>query len=214
MARVREFALLSPRTRAGVARCAALLSIGCWSAAPPKKPGAASAPVSAPAPGAAGCVESDELRAYVSALDRERRSARDAALVASGARQVARRGVFLDPERRAKLDETLEDQGRRYAVVAHQAAPFEPELALARLGNELRRIDERPRGHGVPVLACGVRSCPRAPGGERRPVRAIAVELAPGETLGAALVLAYDYWWAQVSYPKHARCDALQEGGR
>lgn len=170
----------------------------------------ASAPLPPPALGVAGCVESDELHAYVSALEESRRSARDAALRAMGARREVRRGVLLDAARPAQLDEVIEHGGGRFAVVAHHAIGFEPEIPLAKLGNELRRIDERPRGHGVPVLVCGLTPCPPARGGERAQVRAVGIELAPDEVVGPALVVSYDYWWAQVSYPKRARCDAPQ----
>jgi hypothetical protein len=187
---------------------AAVFALGCRSAHPVNSPELVAAPVPAPAVGVAGCVESDELRAYASALEAERRRASDAALTQLGARREARQGVFLDSALSAKVDDVLEDRGKRYAVVAHRAVGFEPQVTIAKRAGELYRIDERPRGHGVPVLVCGITPCPRPRGGARAEVRAVGVELAPGETFGAPLVVAYDYWWAQVTYPKRARCDA------
>ncbi|MEO8182272.1 MAG: hypothetical protein ABI895_25835 [Deltaproteobacteria bacterium] len=37
-------------------------------------------------------------------------------------------------------------------------------------------------------------------------VRALGVELGPGEELGAPLRVSYDYWWAQVSYDRRRAC--------
>lgn len=167
-------------------------------------------PVPPPAVTVTGCVESRELKTYVLALEAERAEARARALRALGATAEQRRGRWAEPGLAAPLDEVVSQGERRFAVVAELAAGFEPVASLARSGQELRRIDERPRAHPVHVLSCSERRCPRPPAapparGEPRP---LLVELAPGESLGAPLALAYDYWWASVEHASSERCPA------
>jgi hypothetical protein len=185
-------------------------ALACASAA---SGGVAGAPVAAPHPTVTGCVESRELRAFVEALDAHRQSARRAVLAELGAEPEERRGAFGDAGMAPALDSTLEAGGRRFGVVARYAPHFEPTVSLAKTGNELHRIDERPRAHAVPVLVCGVRRCPRpspprsAPRGRAaEATRPVLIELGPSEGLGAALGVAYDYWWADVSYDRAEPC--------
>ncbi len=173
--------------------------------------GTAVPPVRPPGPGISGCVESRELKEYVQALENRRRAARGTALAALGVRGEERRGVFAPPGAANALGETHTSAGQRFGVVAYVAPPFEPKALLAKQGNSLHRIDERPRAHPVPVLACGTQAC-RAPSqGRTQPVRSVParpvlVPLEAGETLGNALLVSYDFWWAQVSYDRKAEC--------
>jgi hypothetical protein len=194
---------------------ALLLTLGCLSrgATAPSQGvlGAEAPPVRPPGPGISGCVESPELKGYVQALEAHRRSARSAALGALGVRGEERRGVFAAAGTANALGEIHESAGQRFGVVAHVAPPFEPKALLAKQGSSLHRIDERPRAHPVPVLVCGTPAC-RVPSRDRtRPVRSVParpvlVPLEPGETLGDALLVSYDFWWAQVSYDRKAEC--------
>jgi hypothetical protein len=170
--------------------------------------GRSGVPVAMPHPSVTGCVESGELSHFVEALDAHRQSAQRAALAGLGAEREERRGAFGAVEAAPALDSTLDTGGRRLAVVAKYASHFEPVVTLAKTGRQLHRIDERPRAHAVPVLVCGVEHCPRpaAPASAPEPVLPVLVELAPGEELGAALGVAYDYWWADVSYDRVERC--------
>lgn len=170
----------------------------------------ASAPVPAPRPGILGCVESRELKAFVQALESQRANARRAALSVAGVSPEERRGWFGNAG--ARLGDTLEVSGKRHVVVAELATHFEPRAAFARRGSVLQRIDERPRAHPVPVLACGVQRCPRATEVSRAPVRPLLVELAPGETWAEeALAIGYDFSWADVRYPEREACEPTPE---
>lgn len=151
-------------------------------------------------------MESEELKAFVSSLEERRNAARDAALATLGARREVRRGIFAEPASRP-LGEVFEQGGQRFAVVAHYTAESEPTVALALQGNAVRRLEERPRAHGVPVRACGVTPCSGADGSApRRAVLPVAVELGPAETLGEVWGVTYDYWWAQVSHARRDPC--------
>jgi hypothetical protein len=145
----------------------------------------------------------------VQALEGRRIAARRAALSAAGASVDERRGVFGDAG--ARVGDTIVASGKRLAVVAELAPHFEPRASLAKRGSVLQRIDERPRAHPVPVLACGVQRCSK-PGPSKRvrvPVRPLLIELAPTETWDeAALGLVYDFWWAEVSYAEREACAA------
>jgi hypothetical protein len=179
-----------------------------WNAASGEPP-----PVPGPIVTVTGCVESRELRAYVLALDARRGEDRAHALTAAGARAEQRRGSWAEPGLAAPLDQTVTRGERRFAVVAELAAGVEPVVSLARSGRELRRIDERARAHPVRVLSCSERRCPNTPAAPpsapaRPEVRPLLVELAPGESLGAPLSIAYDYWWADVEYASRERCPA------
>jgi hypothetical protein len=70
----------------------------------------------------------------------------------------------------------------------------------------LRRIDERPRAHPVDVLVCGLERCTRPTRGQRVAARPLVVELAPAESWGGSVELAYDYWWARVRYDRREAC--------
>lgn len=169
-------------------------------------------PFPVPGPGISGCVESADLKAYVLSLEGHRKAARDAALAAQGVEREERRGLFADAGAPDRLESTFESGGKRFVVVAQVAPPFEPRVTLAKQGNELHRIDERPRAHPVPVVACGTNTCkPRSathapPSPPRTPARAVVVELAPEESLGRALGLSYDFWWADVRYDRQRPC--------
>jgi hypothetical protein len=166
---------------------------------------APSSPVPPPRPGILGCVESRELKDYVLALGAQRERARRAALAALDATPDDRRGVF-GAAGVAPLGQSYEADGKRLAVAAELAPHFEPRAALAKQGPVLRRIDERPRAHAVDVLVCGLERC-AVPGTKPRvAVRPLLVELAPGESWGGSLELAYDYWWARVRYDRHETC--------
>jgi hypothetical protein len=176
-----------------------------------------------PRPGILGCVESRELKDYVLALDAQREQARRAALSALGATLDDRHGV-LGSAGAATLDQSYEAGGKRFAVAAElvgetrprrvstdveaPAPHFEPRVALAKQGPVLRRIDERPRAHAVDVLVCGIERCAVPGTKQRAAVRPLLVELAPGESWGGSLELAYDYWWARVRYDHHETCPA------
>lgn len=171
---------------------------------------AAGSPVTPPDVGVDGCVESEELKEFVTALEARRREARDAALITLGARREVRRGVFMESAARM-LGDVFDLGGRRFAVLAEYPREPEPTVALALHGNEVRRLEERPRAHGVPVRACGLTPCPRErENAPRRPVLPVAVELGPGETLGQGLVVTYDYWWAQVSHAQREPCPSSE----
>jgi hypothetical protein len=169
--------------------------------------GAASSPVAPPEVGVDACVESQELKAFVSSLEARRGEARDAALAALGARREVRRGTFLEAPAARKLGEVFEQGGKRLVVIAEYPRESQPTVALAVHGHDVRRLEERPRAHAVPVQACGVTPC-RQPQQSVPPRRVlpVAVELGAGETLGQVLVVTYDYWWAQVSQAQHAPC--------
>jgi hypothetical protein len=182
---------------------------GCAPSAPPSAASslAEQAPVAPPIRSVSGCVESRELAAYVRALDAHRVEARTRALAALAARPEQRRGSFAQPGASLMLDQLQTRGERRFAVVGMLALGFEPVADLARQGQVLRRIDERPRAHRAPVLSCSERRCPRArPAGARSPVRPLLVELLPEEQLGEPLRLDYDYWRADVSYASAERC--------
>lgn len=182
-------------------------SVACARPAPEASaPDAAtSSALAPPEVGVDGCVESEELKAFVNALEARRSEARDAALTALGARREVRRGIFVGPAR--KRGEVFEQGGERFGVVAEYPREPEPTVALALHGNEVRRLEERPQAHGVPVRACGVTPCRQArQNAPRRPVLPVGVELGLGETLGEVLVVTYDYWWAQVSHVRREPC--------
>jgi hypothetical protein len=173
--------------------------------------GTAAQPVRPPGPGISGCVESRELKDYVQTLEAHRRAARSTALAALGVRGEERRGVFASAGTAHALGETRTASGQRFGVVAYVAPPLEPRALLAKRGSSLHRIDERARAHPVPVLVCGTQAC-RAPSQGRTqpvpsaPARPVLVPLEPGEALGEALQVSYDFWWAQVSYDRKAEC--------
>jgi hypothetical protein len=185
-----------------------VVGFGCARAAAPASsaPAEGSPPVRAPGPGASGCVESRELKEYVSALEAERQRARAAALAAQGvtAREVP--SEYSPPAEGQRVGDTYERAGRRFAVVAQLASAAAPPIALAAQGNTLRPIAERGRAHPVPLLVCGTNSCPSATPPALPPVRAVGVELAAGQELGPSLALSYDYWWVQVSYDRRRNC--------
>jgi hypothetical protein len=168
-------------------------------------PGAEPSPVQAPRPGILGCVESRELKAYVLALDAHRREARGSALAALGATLEERRGEF-GAAGSAALGQSYEAHGQRFAVAAELAPHFEPRTTLAKQGAVLRRIDEQPRAHAVDVLVCGLDRCKQSASGQRVAARPLVVELAPGESWGGPLELAYDYWWARVRHDHRETC--------
>jgi hypothetical protein len=145
------------------------------------------------------------LKAYVQALQSERQLAGDAALAALGVRREVRPAFFAPSGVPNQLGETYVADGKRLAVVAQMATLADPRPALARRGDALLRIEERPRSHPVPVRVCGTRTCQR-PARVGVPVRPVVVELGPGEVLGDALTLSYDFWWAQVSYARERQC--------
>ena len=192
------------------ALASAALGCGPSATAPehPARPAEIQPPVPSPPVTVTGCVESRELRAYVLALESERAEARARALAVLGATAEQRQGSWAEPGRVAPLDGVVSQGERRFAVVAELAAGFAPIASLARSGRELRRIDERARAHPVPVLSCSERRCPSPPAAApaRSEPRPLLVELAPGESLGAPLPLAYDYWWADVEYASSERC--------
>lgn len=181
---------------------------GAVAASVPAGREATSNSVPLPHPGILGCVESRELKDFVLALEAQREQARRAALAALGAAPDDRRGVFGTA---GALDQSYEADGKRFAVAAELAPNSEPRAALAKLGPVLHRIDERPRAHAVDVLVCGLERC-AAPGTAARvAVRPLLVELAPGESWGGSLELAYDYWWARVRYDRHEACPEHDE---
>jgi hypothetical protein len=193
----------------------AILSLLVASCSGPSTPGAASpqmpsAPVPTPGPGISGCVESRELKGFVLALDSHRQASRQAALAGLGASPAERRGVFAEPGEK-RLGDTYESGGKRYGVIAHMAPHFEPVVAVAQVGSRLRRIDERPSAHPVPIIACGVNACPAARGASVA-ARPVAIELAEGEELGDALAVSYEFWFARVSYDRRRECPMASTG--
>src|SRR5262245_13691726 len=78
-------------------------------------------PVPPPGPGASGCVESRELKAFVLALDTERRRSRAAALAALGATERQAPSEFASLAPGQGVGQTYEHAGRRFAVVAQLA---------------------------------------------------------------------------------------------
>lgn len=182
------------------------LACGCASAAAGARSSSAPPPpIEPPGPGASGCVESGELKAFVLALEARRAEARAQALERLGVVESPRSSRFAEPPAAAS-DGVYESEGQRLAVVARLATSAPPLVPLAQRGQLLHPIDERPRRHPLPVRACGANACgvPVAP--LLPPVRAVAVALAPGEELGAPLQVSYDYWWAQVSYDRARSC--------
>lgn len=184
-------------------------SLACARPTPEADPpeGAASSPVAPPEVGVDACVESEELKAFVNALEARRGAARDAALATLGARREMRRGTFVEAPATHSMGEVFELGGKRFAVIAEYPHESQPTVALAVHGGEVRRLEERAQAHGVPVQACGVTPCPEPQQSTpRRRVLPVAVELGPGETLGQVLVVTYDYWWAQVSHREREPC--------
>ncbi|MEY2932024.1 MAG: hypothetical protein RL033_2773 [Pseudomonadota bacterium] len=163
------------------------------------------APLAPPGPGAAGCVESRELKEFVLALDGARSRALAQALAQLGVVERPRPSRFVEPPG-APSDGTYESEGQRLAVVAQLATSSPPLVPLGQRGQVLHRIEERPRPHPIALRACGGPACPARVSPSLPPVRAVAVALAPGEQFGAPLQLDYDYWWAQVSYDRAHRC--------
>jgi hypothetical protein len=160
-------------------------------------------PVPAPGPGAAGCVESRELKEFVLALESQRRRSRAAALSVLGLTERQAASEFVAVASGRVVGDTYERAGKRFAVVAQLASASAPLLPLGVQGSSLHPLDERPDAHAVPLLVCGTNSCAGSAGSRAPalpPVRPLGVELAPGEELGAPLRLSYEYWWAQVSY--------------
>jgi hypothetical protein len=194
------------------------VSLGCQPAASASpgamRPGAVAAGSSGPSapapprPSITGCVESPELKRYVLALDARRSEARQLALAALGATPEARTAAFASEGGPLGLDHRLDAGGKRWVVAAQVAPGFAPEAALARVGGVLHRVEERPRAHATPVLACGVQRClpPRNALPAPLPVRSVLVELQPGERWGGGLALGYDYWWADVRYDRAEAC--------
>jgi len=196
----------------GVVSLALLASLGgCAAVAtPPAAAGTrsgAEAPVPPPALGILGCVESPALKQYVAALEAHRRAASDAALLALGAQRDERPAAFADPSVSARVGETYEAGGQRFAVVGQLAPRFapQPHVPLVKVGNSLRPLSERPRAHPVPIHVCGFNACSAAHG-VRAPVRPVVVSLAPDESLGEPVSTSYDYWWANVSYNQRHKC--------
>jgi hypothetical protein len=163
------------------------------------------APLAPPGPGAAGCVESPELKRFVLALEGERSKARAQALAQLGVVEQARLSRFVEPPA-APSEGTSESDGQRWAVVAQLATHTPPLIPLGRRGQVLHRIEERPRAHPIALRVCGGPACLPRVSPSLPPVRAVAVALGTGEQLGAPLLLSYDYWWAQVSYDRPHRC--------
>jgi hypothetical protein len=162
-------------------------------------------PLPAPGRGAAGCVESRELKQFVLALESDRRSSRATALSALGVTERQSASEFAEARR---VGETYQRDGKHFAVVAQLATASPPLLALAVQGRSVHLLDERARAHAVPLRACGVNSCPPSQIPVLPNLHPLAVELASGEELGAPLRLEYDYWWAQVSYDRRRACPA------
>jgi hypothetical protein len=149
----------------------------------------------------------------VLALEAHRKRARREALEALGAIDEERSGRFGPAEEPDRSGSTFEANGRRFAIVEHLARGFEARTTLAKQaaqqGALLRPIAERPRAHPVSVVACGVQRCASKKRGHphpRSPVLPLIIELGPNETWGAPLELAYDYWWAKVSYDRAEPC--------
>jgi hypothetical protein len=141
-----------------------------------------------PGPGAAGCVESRELKEFVLGVVERPRTSR-----------------FVE-QPVAPSEGMYASDGQRWAVVAQLATSTPPLVPLGQRGQVLHRIEERPRAHPIALRVCGGPACPPSVSPSLPPVRAVAVALAPGEQLGAPLQLSYDYWWAQVSYDRAHRC--------
>jgi len=168
-------------------------------------------PVPAPGPGASGCVESRELKEFVLALEAQRRSSRAAALSALGVTERRAASEFVEVASGRGVGQTYEREGKRFAVVTQLASASAPLLPLGVQGSRVHPLDERPQAHAVPLLVCGVNSCAGSSGSRTPalpPVRALAVELAPNEELGAPLRFSYDFWWAQVSYDQRRACSS------
>jgi hypothetical protein len=183
------------------AGCAATSATPLEPSAPPGPP----PPVAAPVPGVPGCIESEVLKAYVLALQAEHRKARAEALKALGAMEEERTARFAEPGEPSALDRIIERDAAQFAVVAQIAGPLPPTASVALLGRSLRRIEERPRAHAVPLLVCGTNACPSA-SPEQVPVRPLLVQLRRGETFGPALTLSYDFWWPRVTYSQNQGC--------
>jgi hypothetical protein len=124
------------------------------------------------------------------------------ALAATSEERAAR---FAEPGEAALLDHTSTRGGQRVLVVAQMAGRAPSHVEVAKLGQSVRRIDERPRAHPVLLLVCGTSSCSSA-SHERAPTRPVVVELGADEAPGPALLLGYDYWWANVKYRASRRC--------
>jgi hypothetical protein len=191
------------------------LLLGCATAtpAPTTPPEEPASPVPKPHPGIVGCVEPRELKAYVLALEADRKTRREAALKRLGGEWTRRTGEYLPPESRARLGETFESEGRSRAVAAYQARSFPPEAELARVGRTLHRVQERPQPHPVAIVGCGTRACPTpaSPGStQRSPAGALAIELSPGETWGDPLTLHYDFWSARVTHHYSPDCPSAE----
>jgi hypothetical protein len=190
--------------------CAALgwWLAGCQPAPEPASPKAPPGSPAPPRPSITGCVESDELKPYVLALEARRSEARGAALTALGARVEARAAVFASGGTPLGLDQTFEANGKRWVVAAQVAAGFAPAAPLAAVGQVIYRLQEHPRALPSPVLACGVQRCspeqhiPAVP----LPVRPVLVELQPGERWAGPLVVSYDYARADVRYDRAEPC--------
>lgn len=163
------------------------------------------APIEPPGPGASGCVESAELRAFVLALEAQRAQARARALAQLGVVERLRPSRFVASPalQGARVHES---EGQRFALVAQLATSTPPLVPLAQREQLLQPIDERPRPHPIPVVACGMNACPSPVQPVLPPVRALAVVLVAGEQLGPPLRLSYDYWWAQVSFDRARSC--------
>ena len=189
--------------------CSALVS-GC--AGPgASAPGGAQLPepLRPPGPGAGGCVESAELKAFVLALEAERARARARALERLGAVERPRQSRFVAA---AGLGDVVEEGGQRFVVVGRLATSAPPLVPLVQREQLVQLLDERPRAHPVPVIACGMKTCPAPAAPSLPPLRALAVPLNAGERLGPPLQLSYDYWWAQVSYDRARSSPPLPSG--
>ena len=151
-------------------------------------------------------MESRELKQFVLALAAERRRSRAAALAALAVIERPRASELVPLALGRRVGETYEREGKRFAVVAQLATASTPELALGIQGRTVHALDERAHGHAVPLLVCGVNSCPASRAPLLPPVRALAVELASAEELGAPLRFNYEYWWAQVRYDQRRTC--------
>ena len=174
--------------------------------APRAESDAAPPPVPVPARGGSGCVESRALKGFVLALESQRQRARAAAILELGVTERAAASEFAALEPSPDVGQMYTREGKRFAVVARLASVVPPVLPFGVQGNQLRALEERPQAHAVPIFVCGENSCPGAPPATLPAVRALGVELGPGEVLGAPLRFSYDYWWAQVSYDRRRAC--------
>jgi hypothetical protein len=148
-----------------------------------------------------------DLEAYAIALEGLKSAAMQSELEKLGAVFEEREGFFIDARGDdVEMDRVYEAKGKRFAIMGY-GEPYRnnASLKLARIGNVIHRIEDRPHHYPVEVKVCGVAPCPKGRGAMAFS-KPISIPLKAKEEVGPPLFLHYEMWSPQISYKKHRNC--------